>query len=87
MLGRRKRVKATRIDSLIGRNTELMGDIRFSGGLHVDGTIRGNVLAINLADGANPVIETDNVYEENAENGIAYDTGITSSPPPTVPEL
>jgi cytoskeletal protein CcmA (bactofilin family) len=48
MFGRRKkraRFRAVKIDSLIGRNTELQGDVRFSGGLHVDGTIRGNVIA------------------------------------------
>jgi cytoskeletal protein CcmA (bactofilin family) len=37
--------KGTKIDTLIGQNSELQGDIVFSGGLHVDGTIRGNVFA------------------------------------------
>ncbi|MBS35826.1 MAG: cell shape determination protein CcmA [Thiotrichales bacterium] len=47
MWGRRKnkKVRASRIDSLIGRQTDTIGDVRFSGGLHVDGTIRGNVTA------------------------------------------
>ncbi|MGB9429539.1 MAG: polymer-forming cytoskeletal protein [Gammaproteobacteria bacterium] len=36
---------AVRIDTLVGRNTEINGDVNFSGGLHVDGTIRGNVSA------------------------------------------
>jgi len=31
------------VETLIGRQTELMGDIRFSGGLHVDGRIQGDV--------------------------------------------
>lgn len=34
-----------RIDSLIGAGTRIDGDINFSGGLRVDGHIRGNVLA------------------------------------------
>ena len=38
-------MKSTRIDSLIGRNSQLYGDVRFTGGLHVDGTIKGNVIA------------------------------------------
>ena len=38
-------MRSPKIDSLIGRNTEVHGDLRFSGGLHVDGTVRGNVLA------------------------------------------
>ncbi len=45
MWGRRKRIKTSRIDSLIGQQTELHGDVRFLGGLHVDGTVTGNVAA------------------------------------------
>lgn len=45
MFGGRKKIKTTKIDSLIGRNSEVHGDVRFNGGLHVDGRIRGNVLA------------------------------------------
>ena len=33
------------VDTLIGRQTELLGDVRFSGGLHVDGKIKGKVIA------------------------------------------
>lgn len=36
---------ATSVDTLIGRQTEILGDVRFSGGLHVDGKIKGKVLA------------------------------------------
>jgi len=46
MWGNKKRPKQTaQIDSLIGQNTEINGDVIFSGGLHVDGTIRGSVIA------------------------------------------
>lgn len=38
---------AVRIDTLVGRNTEVSGDVNFSGGLHVDGSIHGNVTAGN----------------------------------------
>ncbi|MEX0900640.1 MAG: polymer-forming cytoskeletal protein [Gammaproteobacteria bacterium] len=37
--------QAARIDTLVGRNTEVVGDIAFSGGLHVDGRVNGNVVA------------------------------------------
>lgn len=37
--------KITKIDTLIGHNSEIAGDIRFSGGLHVDGVVRGNIFA------------------------------------------
>jgi len=33
------------VTTLIGAETVIEGDVRFEGGLHVDGTIRGNVLA------------------------------------------
>ena len=38
---------AVRIDTLVGRNTEINGDLSFSGGLHVDGTVNGNINASN----------------------------------------
>jgi cytoskeletal protein CcmA (bactofilin family) len=34
-----------RIDTLIGADTRILGDISFTGGLRVDGHIKGNVLA------------------------------------------
>ena len=46
MLGKSKKPKQTAtIDSLIGQNTEIRGDVIFSGGLHVDGKVKGNVLS------------------------------------------
>lgn len=39
----KKRGRATHIDSLIGSQSEVTGDLLFEGGLHVDGTLRGNV--------------------------------------------
>jgi len=35
--------KGGAMDTLIGRQTEIVGDVSFSGGLHVDGRIKGNV--------------------------------------------
>ena len=45
MWGNRKR-KVTRIDSLIGQQTKIKGEIIFSGGLHIDGQINGNITAV-----------------------------------------
>ncbi len=45
MLGSKRKKKSEKIDSLIGENTEIIGDIKFSGGLHVDGRIKGNIIA------------------------------------------
>lgn len=43
MLVKSKKRRPTKVDSLIGQQSRIMGDIRFGGGLHVDGTIKGNV--------------------------------------------
>ncbi len=44
MWGKKPRQTA-RIDSLIGQNTEIRGDVVFRGGLHVNGVVRGNVIS------------------------------------------
>ena len=38
-----------RIDTLIGAETKVVGDVAFSGGLRVDGMVRGNVAAAGEA--------------------------------------
>lgn len=40
-----KNTGTTAVDTLIGRQTEILGDVRFTGGLHVDGKIKGKVIA------------------------------------------
>ncbi len=37
--------RSSNIDTLVGRNTRVEGDFSFTGGLHVDGDIRGNLTA------------------------------------------
>jgi cytoskeletal protein CcmA (bactofilin family) len=52
MWGNTRKAKSGRnakIDTIIGQHTQLDGDIRMSGGLHVDGVIRGNVIADDAA--------------------------------------
>lgn len=48
MLGnnsKKSKTSGARVDTVIGHQTEIHGDIRFTGGLHIDGVIRGNVYA------------------------------------------
>ena len=45
MINKPKKRRSKSVDSLIGNNSQIIGDFRFSGGLHVDGTVKGNVLA------------------------------------------
>ncbi|MDH5472708.1 MAG: polymer-forming cytoskeletal protein [Gammaproteobacteria bacterium] len=46
----RPKTKPTKIETLIGTSIEIRGDIIFSGGLHVDGKIVGNVIAADDSD-------------------------------------
>ncbi len=41
----RKQRRHTVIDTLIGANSKVSGDLHFRGGCHIDGTIKGNVVA------------------------------------------
>jgi cytoskeletal protein CcmA (bactofilin family) len=45
MFGRNKKVNSTRIETLVGKNTCVTGNLSFTGGLHVEGEIDGNVHA------------------------------------------
>ena len=38
-----KKMKQSQISTVIGQGTEIRGDVVFSGGLHIDGTIKGNI--------------------------------------------
>jgi cytoskeletal protein CcmA (bactofilin family) len=42
-MARGKRFKAPKVSTVIGQGTVITGDVEFSGGLHLDGVIRGNV--------------------------------------------
>ena len=44
------KTKATKIETLIGNSIEIRGDLIFTGGLHVDGKIVGNVIAEDGSD-------------------------------------
>ena len=47
MLGQGKKAKSasTKVDTIIGQQTRIEGDIHFSGGLHIDGRVKGGVIA------------------------------------------
>lgn len=44
MFGRKQR-RHTLIDTLVGANSKVNGDLVFGGGCHIDGTVKGNVTA------------------------------------------
>ena len=64
MFGKDRKIKTSKLDTLIGRHSELYGDVRFSGGLHVDGTVKGNILAEEDPGGSLTVSEHGTVEGE-----------------------
>ncbi|TCK19258.1 cytoskeletal protein CcmA (bactofilin family) [Thiogranum longum] len=45
MFGWGKSAGCSGIDTIIGQHTRLKGNIHFSGGLHIDGRVEGNIIA------------------------------------------
>jgi cytoskeletal protein CcmA (bactofilin family) len=37
--------RSVKVDTLVGQHSEIVGDLRFAGGLHVDGVVKGNLVA------------------------------------------
>ena len=63
MFENRKRSRDHKFDTLIGKDTEVQGNVVFQGGLLVEGAIRGNVTATQASEpavltvGAGAIIE------------------------------
>lgn len=47
----KNKAKAVRIDTLIGQNTRIRGDLNFSGGLRIDGKVVGNITTSDNTSG------------------------------------
>jgi cytoskeletal protein CcmA (bactofilin family) len=45
MFGKKKRNRHTVVESLVGPESRVNGDLHFSGGCHIDGVVNGNVTA------------------------------------------
>jgi cytoskeletal protein CcmA (bactofilin family) len=43
-MARFKRKRTAKISTVVGQQTMITGDVVFSGGLHLDGRIKGNVI-------------------------------------------
>ena len=65
MFGRRKQT-STRIDTLLGKAATLNGDLEFSGGLHLDGRVNGNVRS-SAEDGGALSVSESGFIEGNVE--------------------
>jgi cytoskeletal protein CcmA (bactofilin family) len=65
MFGRRQKT-STRIDTLLGKTSTLNGDLDFSGGLHLDGRVNGNVRS-SADDGGALSVSESGFIEGNVE--------------------
>ena len=43
--GKKRQPKNSSVKTLISRQTEIQGDVKFSDGMYIEGTIKGNVIA------------------------------------------
>lgn len=80
----KKKIKTTRIDTIVGRHTKFVGDIHYGGGLHIEGTVEGNIMAEEEDTGVIIVSEVGVVEGEirgpsiiinGTVNGNVYATG------------
>ncbi len=70
MFGSNKKIKSSKIDTLIGQGVEVTGDVKFEGGLHLDGKIKGNVTTSDSAEGSVLVISDRGCVEGDVH--VAY---------------
>jgi cytoskeletal protein CcmA (bactofilin family) len=66
--------KQARIDTLIGKASRVHGDLEFAGGLHLDGSIAGNVRADPSEDSSLSISETGSI-DGNVEAGSVMLSG------------
>ena len=64
MFGRKQKMHSV-VDTLVGSNSQVNGDLNFSGGCHIDGTVKGNVSADSDSHSALSISE-----EGTVEGGV-----------------
>lgn len=71
-MGKKKKFNFPPYDTLIGKGTEVEGNLRFVGGLHVDGLVRGHVIADTGPTGEAAIsLSATGVIEGNLESPYA----------------
>lgn len=73
-----KKIKSSKIDTLIGQGVEVTGDIKFQGGLHLDGVIKGNVTTADDAAGTVLIISERGRVEGDVHVAYAVINGEVS---------
>ena len=60
MFGKKQR-RHTVVDTLVGSNSKVNGDVHFQGGCHIDGTVKGNVTADPDSESALSISDIGNI--------------------------
>jgi len=60
----KRKSKSAKLDTLIGQHTHIKGDISFSGGLRIDGSVAGNINATGDLDSVLTLSEQGNLEGE-----------------------
>lgn len=68
----KKKIKSSKIDTLIGQGIEVEGDIKFQGGLHLDGKIFGNVSAKDAQGSIGTVLVISDKGHIEGDVQVAY---------------
>ncbi len=80
-MARSKRFKAPKVSTVIGQGTQINGDIEFTGGLHLDGQVKGNVsgdsdsgstLTVSEQGGVEGEVRVENLILNGAIVGDVY---------------
>jgi cytoskeletal protein CcmA (bactofilin family) len=75
----KRKGKSTRIDTLIGQHTHIKGDISFSGGLRIDGSIAGNINATGDNDSVLTLSEMGSIEGEVRVPNLIINGNITGN--------
>lgn len=73
-----KRIKSSKIDTLINSGVEIAGDVKFTGGLHLEGTIAGNVTASDSSDGSMLVVSEGGRVDGDVHVAYAVINGVVN---------
>jgi cytoskeletal protein CcmA (bactofilin family) len=77
MFARRQAKPDGRVDTLVGSGSRIDGDIRFTGGLRIDGTVSGNIVS---QDSGTLVLSEEGIVEGEIRVAHAVINGKVSGP-------
>ncbi len=71
----KKKIKTMHVDTLVGKKSKIVGDIHFTGGVHIEGVVEGNLMAEEVDKGFVVVSESGMVKGEiRGPSVIVYGT-------------